>query len=80
MADKDIIDRPVDWPQRPVLSMKKTTVGSVDPKRGFILEHNPHKVFMKNTTEAEGTYFLKDVEFEEFATVNDMLAAGWVVD
>jgi len=83
MTDKEMMENPSKWPKWPVLPVKKHAVGVPEPEVGLMAAGRPTQVYRIGLYDLQGGVLadvLADVPYDEYTSVDDVVAAGWIVD
>lgn len=81
--DKEMIDNPMSWPNWPCLPMKRHTPQGGMPDAGTILdcELGKNVIFLTSVWEvADERASFSTCERKVYASVDELLADGWMVD
>lgn len=79
METREMIEHPARWPWFPLLPVKKYINGQSAPVVGVIIEKHPNRVYRVGLFDLR-TELLATTDFDDFASLEDLLAAGWEVD
>ena len=80
--DLEMMTNTMNWPNFPVLPVKRYTKESCMPEAGIMVPDLP-TVFVVNMWDLKSGVLkdqLKDVPKKEYATYQELIADGWVVD
>lgn len=80
LSDLELMRKPNEWPQWPVLPVKRYPEGQTWPEVGIMVEGsgevaNP-KVWLTNMF----TGIKPETKAEDYKNLDEVIAAGWVVD
>jgi len=77
MDSKEFMSHPSQWPLLPV---KKYTKNDAIPSFGFMIEGRPLTVYHGSVYDLEDPVDLNAINHSDYQAVDELLAAGWVVD
>jgi len=80
MPDKEMMETPLEWSGWPFLPLKKFVRDGFPPEIGFIFNGAPTRVYRKGIYGPHDVVDLSTIPYDSFASVDDVIAAGWIVD
>ena len=74
--DKEMFTTPNRWARHPILPLKRYREQAVPPELGFVLVQDITKVCLGNMYSTD----IKNRDFIIYASIDELLDDGWVVD
>ena len=82
MTDREMMERPDLWPICSLLPLQKQIVGKPEPKTGFLAAGMGAKVYIASVfavPRGELRDVLANVPYDGFASIADVVRAGWII-